>query len=143
MYCVNCGNKLRVNGNGKCSKCKVQVPEKMQEIAKKDVSELDDFEDIGGNIYFCVLFYFGPLVLLGINKRDSEFCVFHFKQGLFTFLLFVAGIISLFAFKTMVIIAVGFFLAEAILSVIGIMNVVNGEKKPLPLVGEYILKLIK
>lgn len=140
MYCYNCGNKLKITKNGKCASCKCDMPENISKIISGSVSEYDDFDDITGNIYFCILYYLGPLFLFGLNKKESDFCCYHFKQGAFTAIIYLLGFISLFAFKSVVFVPILFFLIGAFFSAVGIMNVANGEKKPLPVVGEYIIK---
>ncbi len=70
-----------------------------------------------------------PLVL----KKESPFAKFHGKQGLilciawfFTWVPFVGWILGIFL---------------AVLSVLGIINALNGKKEKLPLIGEFADKL--
>ena len=101
-----------------------------------------------------VLAYIGILCLIPLlAAKDSEFAQFHAKQGLNLFLLevgvvalsFVLGSMSIvgglafLGLMTMAIwlVQIGFF----VLSIIGIVNALNGKKEPLPIIGG--IKLVK
>lgn len=85
-----------------------------------------------------VLAYLGPLVIVSyVMAKEDPFVKFHIKQGL---VLFVIEIIvwvissmfwSLFLFMNLVNLAVVIF------SIIGILNVLQGREKELPLVGQF------
>lgn len=92
----------------------------------------------GGINVMALLCYLGILVLVPLltDSKEESFVKFHLKQGL---VLLIGWVIGMF------IMAVPFiglplfpliFLALVILSIIGIINVANGEKKKLPVVGE-------
>lgn len=80
--------------------------------------------------------YIGPLVIASyLLAKDNEFVKFHVKQGLVVF-----GINILVWALTSMVYSFGMFntlisLGTLILSIIGIVNAVQGEKKELPLVG--------
>ena len=95
-----------------------------------------------------VLAYIGILCLIPLlAAKDSEFAQFHAKQGLNLFLLevgvavlsWVLGFMSIvgglafLGLMTMAIwlVQIGFF----VLSIIGIVNALNGKKEPLPIIG--------
>ena len=101
-----------------------------------------------------VLAYIGILCLIPLlAAKDSEFAQFHAKQGLNLFLLevgvavlsWVLGFMSIvgglafLGLMTMAIwlVQIGFFG----LSIIGIVNALNGKKEPLPVIGG--IKLVK
>ncbi len=101
-----------------------------------------------------VLAYIGILCLIPLlAAKDSEFAQFHAKQGLNLFLLevgvavlsWVLGFMSIvgglafLGLMTMAIwlVQIGFF----VLSIIGIVNALNGKKEPLPIIGG--IKLVK
>ena len=101
-----------------------------------------------------VLAYIGILCLIPLlAAKDSEFAQFHAKQGLNLFLLevgvavlsWVLGFMSIvgglafLGLMTMAIwlVQIGFF----VLSIIGIVNALNGKKEPLPVIGG--IKLVK
>ena len=80
-----------------------------------------------------ILCYLGVLVLIPLLlKKDSEFVQFHAKQGL---LLLIGWIVAYFPFGFI------FWIASFILSVMGIVSVLQGEKKSLPLIGELAAKI--
>jgi uncharacterized membrane protein len=80
-----------------------------------------------------VLAYLGVLVLIPLFlKKDSEFVQFHAKQGL---LILIGWIIAYFPFGFI------FWIASFVLSVMGIVSVLQGEKKELPLIGELAAKI--
>jgi uncharacterized membrane protein len=80
-----------------------------------------------------ILCYLGVLVLIPLLlKKDSEFVQFHAKQGL---LILIGWIIAYFPFGFI------FWFASFVFSVIGIVSVLQGEKKELPLIGELASKI--
>ncbi len=85
-----------------------------------------------------ILSYLGILVLIPLLvAKEDEFVQYHAKQGL---ILLIIGVISmfigLFPFIGWIL-APFIFLAWFILSIIGIINVLKGKKKELPVVGKY------
>lgn len=88
-----------------------------------------------------ILSYLGFLVLIPllIEKKD-EFVKFHAKQGL---VLAIAEIVTLMISWVPII---GWLvwtigsLAWFVLSIIGIVNVVNGKKEHLPVIGQFAEK---
>lgn len=82
---------------------------------------------------WAVLSYLGVLVLIPLLlKKDSEFVQFHAKQGL---LILIGWIIAYFPFGFI------FWIASFVLSVMGIVSVLQGEKKSLPIIGELAAKI--
>ena len=101
-----------------------------------------------------VLAYLGILVLIPLlAAKDSKFAQFHAKQGLTLFIgeviLFVLNwVVTIIAFSSLAGFTIGSLLSLVlwgvwiffvVLSIIGIINVVNGEQKPLPLIGGITL----
>lgn len=89
-----------------------------------------------------ILSYLWVLVLvpLLIEKKD-EFVKFHSRQGLLLFIAeLITGLISWFPIIGWLI---GFLAALLwlVLSILGIINVVTGQKKPLPMIGQLADKL--
>lgn len=87
-----------------------------------------------------VLCYLGPLVFIPFFvAKDDPFVKFHIKQGLVVF------VIELVAYLLPMLLWIYFLsmlmnlimLAALILSVIGIINVVQGKETELPLVGSF------
>lgn len=92
--------------------------------------------DVNNNsTLIAALSYIGPLVVVSyLMSKDSDFVKFHAKQGLVVFGIEVIWIILsqmfyLYNFNMIV------NLATLILSIMGIVYVVQGQKKELPLVG--------
>lgn len=80
------------------------------------------------------ILFFVPLLT---EFRDDPFVKFHVKQGLVLFLAAVG--VGIFSMVPIIgwLLALPLNLALLVLWIIGIINAVNGEKKPLPLIGQY------
>lgn len=112
-----------------------------EEKKKSDkVEDKDNDTDSDSLRMYALLSYLGPLILVPfLNAKDDPFVKFHLKQGLLiaigwvvlTFLMYFPMVI----FTFYLIIQLG-ALFLMVLSVIGIMNVLNGDRKGLPLVGD-------
>lgn len=126
-FCPSCGARDEVKGGfGQASY------NQQQHVA-------NDVEDNKG---ISVLCYFGILFLIPyLIKQDSPFVKFHSNQGLVLFILaLISGAVSKIPFIGWAIGAVcGVFIFVCF--ILGIVNVLNGEMKKLPLIGEIeILK---
>lgn len=88
------------------------------------------------NMVMGVFAYLGPLVLIPyLASKKDDFVMFHAKQGLVVFGIEVlVWIFSSFMWQLYMILGI-INLGTFILSIIGIINVVQGNKKELPLVG--------
>jgi len=85
-----------------------------------------------------ILSYIGPLVVVSyLAAKDDPFVKFHIKQGAVLFAIefgfWIAGII---VWPLMMLWGL-VDICALVLSVIGIMNVVNQKEKSLPFVGQY------
>ncbi len=87
------------------------------------------------------LIFFLPL----LTNKDSKFAMYHANQGLVLLLTFIVLNI-LFTFLGTILFFFGGFLlwsipglVSLVLGVMGIMNALNGETKPLPIIGEITL----
>jgi len=85
-----------------------------------------------------ILAYIGPLVIVSyILAAKDPFVKFHVKQGLVLFVTWVA----IWIITTIVIffapIAMLIQLAIAVLSILGIINVINNKEAELPIVGKF------
>jgi fumarate reductase subunit D len=89
-----------------------------------------------------LLSYIGILCLIPLlTKPQDEFVKFHLKQGLVIFIgeiatMFLFWILA-FLFPLWWLLNLGWF----ILSIVGIVNVVKNEQKPVPFVGKYADKI--
>lgn len=102
----------------------------------------EDSKKAEDNKLIAILSYIGVLCLIPLLlKKDDEFVFFHAKQGL---VLFIAEVITTFV---AVIPILGWIIAPIagliwfILSIIGIINVLGGDKKELPILGKYADKI--
>lgn len=88
----------------------------------------------GTNKLMGILAYLGVLVLIPLlMARNDKFVRFHVNQGL---ILLICGIVISFAGGILPFLWV-LYIATFVLMVIGIINVVKGETKKLPLVGNF------
>ncbi len=91
-------------------------------------------KDVKENKLWALLSYFGVLVLVPLlAKKDSEFTQFHAKQGLILFIGEFFVWIPIFGWILGIIIFV--------LWIMGIINVLSGSMKPLPIIGELAAKI--
>ena len=91
-------------------------------------------KDTRENKILALLSYLGVLVIIPLLiKKNSPFVQFHAKQGL---VLLVGWVISWFPVLGWIVGIIVF-----VLSVMGIINVLDGEKKRLPIVGELAEKI--
>ncbi len=78
---------------------------------------------------YLFLLFLIPLLL----KRDSDFAQFHARQGLVLAIAwFVAMIFGMIPFLGILL-----WLFCLVLSIMGIVNALSGQKKELPLIGKY------
>lgn len=85
-----------------------------------------------------VLAYLGPLVILPfLVAKDDPFVNFHLKQGVvllvIDIILWLGGMFFTPLYPITGLLSLGTF----ILAIIGIVNVVNGQQKELPIVGSF------
>lgn len=91
-------------------------------------------KDVEENKLWAILGYLGILCLIPLlAKRDSKFAQFHAKQGLVLFIGEFFVWVPIFGWLLGIIIFV--------LWIIGIVNVLSGKMKPLPIVGEIASKI--
>jgi Predicted membrane protein len=93
-------------------------------------------KDVEDNKIMGVLAYIIFIVPLLVAK-ESPFARFHTNQGFLVFLLYFAcGVIAIIPFIGWVIALVGWFFGLACI-IMGIINALGGQKKPLPIIGKY------
>jgi len=115
--------------------------EKTEErVESEQVSETP--KKLDDNKVIAILSYIGVLCLIPLlMKKDDKFVFFHAKQGL---VLFIVEIITYFVLMIPIlgwIIAPIASLIWLTLSIIGIVNVLGGEMKELPILGKYAGKI--
>lgn len=88
-----------------------------------------------------ILSYLGILVIIPLLvAKDDEFVRYHSKQGL---VLLVVGVVGMFIGVIPIIgwlLAPFITLAWLIFAIMGIINVLKGKKKELPIIGQYAEK---
>lgn len=109
-------------------------------------------EDSNDKVYG-ILAYIGILVLVPLLAGKTQFARFHANQGLVLFIADIilgvligitTGVLSLLGVVGLVlgsIVSGVLGLCILIMAILGIVNAVNGEMKPLPIIGG--IKLIK
>ena len=113
-----------------------------------------DPADVEKNKIMGVLSYLGILVLIPILAAPQSKCArYHANQGFILLIAWVAGCIvigcplSLFQFFIHIrllaccldLVPLAFFVGFAVLAIMGIINAVNGQMKPLPLIGQFTI----
>jgi uncharacterized membrane protein len=91
------------------------------------------------------LSYLGILVLIPIfTHKDNPFVKFHIKQGLLLLIIeIIFSLLGRYLFVIFFLLNPLIGLAILVLIVMGILNVVNGEQKKLPVIGSYAEKIFK
>ena len=109
---------------------------------KKDCVKLDE------NKIFSILSYFAILCLIPLfMKKDDSFVYFHTKQGLVLFgLEFITIVLKSFLAAFGLLNYLGLIIQLAglvfiVLSIMGIINVVKGRQKELPIIGKLANKI--
>lgn len=103
---------------------------KQQENPEETKKEDDKSEGVK---LWAILCYLGVLVIIPfLAKKDNEFVQFHTKQGL---VLLAGWLLSVLPFGPILAIVV------FVLSVIGVVNVLSGDMKKLPLAGDLAEKI--
>jgi uncharacterized membrane protein len=93
---------------------------------------------VHNNTLMGVLSYLGPLVIISYAlAKNDPFVKFHVKQGLVVFAIEIAlWIIGMIVPMFYIIISL-VNLGTLILSILGIINVIQNKQEPLPVVGAY------
>ncbi len=87
------------------------------------------------NLVLGVLAYLGPLSIVSYMMGKDDFTKFHAKQGIVLFgLEVIVWILASMMYSIWMLINV-LNLATLILSIIGIVNVIQGHRKELPIIG--------
>jgi len=159
MFCNNCGTQNPDDGTF-CISCgqSLQAAPEAQYQAPAQAPVVDEAQDAEENKVMGILAYFGPLALVPFfTKKDSPFAMYHTKQGFLLLavdigvmiLNWILGLIRVtrtnyvlgvpYEYKAtpwfISLITTLLFIGIGILAVLGIVNAIKGEKKPLPLIG--------
>ncbi len=146
VYCPSCGAKIENETAEKAKDFAQNVSDKISDLGNTTDTTSDFLpEDIAENKLMGVLAYLGILVLVPLfAAKESKFARFHTNQGLVleivqflaTVLIGILGrlpVVGLIVSILASILKIGFFA----LSVNGIINVVNGKAKELPIIGKF------
>jgi uncharacterized membrane protein len=115
------------------------APEQYASVPAQEIADGKAMAILSYVINFVSLpFFIIPLVI-----RNNEFALFHAKQSLMIWIIGAVGyavgsILTLVCIGVVVIIAV--FVFVVVVNIIGIINAVNGQFKPLPVIGTYAEK---
>lgn len=136
-FCGQCGAQVE-DGIKFCPQCGAVV----DGSSNQQVSGAQDVEQ---NKVLAIIGYFGIFSLIPLLAApNSQFAQFHGRQGFTVFccsfiLNLVSGILSIIPFIGWIfsillsLAGVAFF----VFLIIGIINAVKGEMKPLPIIGQY------
>ncbi|HHU23261.1 MAG TPA: hypothetical protein GXZ52_07625 [Clostridiales bacterium] len=96
--------------------------------------------DTGDEKFLCILCYFGILLLIPyLTRPNSQFVKYHSNQGLVLMLLAIAcSVVAVIPILGWIASFVGGIFCF-VCWVIGIINVVKGEMKPLPTIGKITI----
>lgn len=103
--------------------------------AEKGKENIDQVKGVAAVAY---ILFFVPL----LTNPDSQFAKFHANQGL---ILLIAGLVLNIISSFLMVVLIGFLLMPLawlfviVLAIMGIVNALNGEMKPLPLIGNITL----
>ncbi len=95
-------------------------------------------EDVQENKIMALLGYLGILLLIPLlAKKDSPYAQFHAKQGLVLLIAWIGtGVIGIIPVLGWVLAPICSIILLVFL-IIGIINALSGQVKPLPLIGKY------
>lgn len=131
-FCRHCGAQLP-DGATFCPVCGTETSRQNNSGADW---RFDQASDAAANRGICILCYLGPLFLIPyFTRRASPFVSFHSNQGLVLLLFELIGGIALHVPFLGWLIGAFCGIFAFICFVLGIINVSNGEMKPLPLIG--------
>lgn len=88
--------------------------------------------------FMAILSYLGPFVIIPLAMgMDDSFVKFHTKQGLVLAIIWVLErvILMFIASKSLLLVFGIINVALVILAIIGIINVIQGKEKELPIIG--------
>ena len=112
----------------------------MQEDAEK--KKVDTSTSDSENMLYAILAYLWILCLVPILlKKEDEFVKFHTRQGLMLFIVEVAfGIIAIIPILGIITYMLGILIC-GLLSLIGIVQVLMGNKWKIPVIGDWAEKI--
>lgn len=158
-FCPSCGASVGVQEQQKQDTAQTDIKKKIAELNQTaDTSSEYDAKDIADNKLMAILAYFGILWLIPyFARKESKYVQYHCKQAFTLFLVGIAYTVLSMVLRAIIktphyyygvyygsytpgwvstilwLISIPIF----ILSIIGIINVVNGRAKELPIIGKF------
>lgn len=142
-FCPVCGAKTAASASDKKTQAQTRIEEAFNQFTNTANTTAEySPEDIAKNKLMSIVAYLGVFCLVPLFiAKDSPYARFHTNQGLLLFLFglitSVAGLIPYVGW----IVAAAISIFNCLLMVVGILNVIKGEAKELPVIGKFrILK---
>lgn len=138
-FCPVCGSKVKASDSEKKSQTQTRIEDAFNRFTNTTNTTADySPEDISKNKLISIVSYLGVLFIIPLFvAKDSPFARFHTNQGLilflFSLLTSVAGLIPYVGW----IVAAAISTFDCLLMVVGILNVIKGEAKELPVIGKF------
>ncbi len=138
-FCPVCGAKMKPSASDKKSQTHSKIEDAFNRFTNTTNTTADySPEDIVKNKPITFLAYLGALCFIPLFvAKDSPYARFHTNQGLILFLFgLLTSVVGLIPY-------VGWIFAtvisafDTLLLVVGILNVLRGEAKELPLIGKF------
>lgn len=117
----------------------VQPAEAAPQTPSMDPKEIEDGKAFA-ILSYALNFVGLPFFLVPLITRNNEFSLYHAKQNL---MLWLVGIVGGVVCGLLMIVCVGLILLPLltvfllVLNIIGLINAIKGEPKPLPLIGKW------
>lgn len=148
MYCEHCG-AYASDGSRFCSSCgKGMGTENQQSSENQEHGPNGGYERPGYDTRpmsterepLAVLCYFGIFLLIPfLMKQDSQFVRYHANQGLILLIFYIiCGVILIIPILGWIVSIVGYLFSFVCL-IMGVVNVLGGKMKPMPLIGKFEL----
>lgn len=153
-FCPSCGTEVKTEEKEElldpiCKKCGTILSDDVKfcpncgtsRKSKKESLEITE-DDIKEHKNLAILCYLGIFMLIPfLTKPNSGFIKYHSNQGLLLLILsIVSSFITIIPILGWILGLIG-LIVSFVFFIMGIINVVKGRVKPLPLIGKY--KLIK
>lgn len=118
-----------------------QAPKAEPQVAPAPGVGTQEIED--GKV-FAILSYVIPLFfIVPLIQRNNEFALFHAKQVLLLSIaaIVINGALSVSCFLVFLVPIVGTL--SLVLAIVGLINAIKGEFKPIPLIGKFAIDWFK
>lgn len=104
---------------------------------------MDPQEIEKGKLFAILGYIISIFCIIPLIQKDNEFALFHAKQVLLLLLTGIAlSFLNIIPCLGQIVFAIG-SLALLVLDIIGLINAIKGEAKPVPLIGKYAVEWFK